>query len=231
MQLNRRKFAKSATLGAAVLVSADRATGEEAPAAVNRRNPIAVSTYSFWRFKEDSKLSIERYIDEAARIGFDAVEILHIQMESEDSGYLQRLKRRAFVNGLDLCGFSTHQGFVTPNAEKRQKNIDHTIHAIELAYQLGIPTMRVNTGRWGNEQRLRRTHGKSWNRTATSWLHRRRWFQMGHRFAWQVLARCRKVWGDHGIGEPLGSGINSRRRIANRRCDRLTLAEVYTRYW
>ena len=31
----------------------------------------------------------------------------------------------------------------------RQKNIDHTIHTIELAYALGIPTIRVNTGRWG----------------------------------------------------------------------------------
>jgi len=112
-------------------------------------NPIAVSTYSFWRFKEDSKLSIEQCIDEAARMGFDAVEILHIQMENEDDGYLQRLKQRAFLNGLSLCGLSTHQGFVSPDKEKRQQNIDHTIHVIELAYQLGIPTMRVNTGRWG----------------------------------------------------------------------------------
>jgi sugar phosphate isomerase/epimerase len=62
---------------------------------------------------------------------------------------LQRLKQRAFVNGLDLCGFSTHQDFVSPDAEDRQKNVDHTIGCIELAYALGIPTIRVNTGRWG----------------------------------------------------------------------------------
>jgi sugar phosphate isomerase/epimerase len=65
---------------------------------------------------------------------------------------LQRLKQRAFINGVSLCGFSTHQGFVSPDAEKRQKNIDHTIRVIELAYQLGIPTMRVNTGRWGTTE-------------------------------------------------------------------------------
>jgi sugar phosphate isomerase/epimerase len=56
------------------------------------------------------------------------------------------------VNGLALCGFSTHQGFLSPDAAKRQKNIDHTIHCIELAYQLGIPTMRVNTGSWGTSK-------------------------------------------------------------------------------
>jgi sugar phosphate isomerase/epimerase len=31
----------------------------------------------------------------------------------------------------------------------RKKNIDHTAGCIELAYKLGIPTVRVNTGRWG----------------------------------------------------------------------------------
>jgi len=115
----------------------------------HRPNRIAVSTYSFWRFKKDLKLPIEACIDEAAEMGFDGVEILHIQMEKESNDYLQNLKRRALVNGIDLCGMSTHQGFVSPDKAKRQKNIDHTIKCIELAYKLGIPIIRINTGRWG----------------------------------------------------------------------------------
>jgi sugar phosphate isomerase/epimerase len=125
------------------------ATDTGTPAPARRGNPIIVSTYSFWRFRDDSKLSIDECIDEAARMGFDGVEILHMQMESEEPGYLQRLKRHAFVNGISLSGFSTHQGFVSPDEEVRKKNIDHTIRTIELAYALGIPTIRVNTGRWG----------------------------------------------------------------------------------
>lgn len=85
-------------------------------------------------------------------MGFDGVELLHRQMQNEDKGYLQRLKRRAFVNGLDLCGFSTHQGFLSPDADFRRRNIDNTIHQIELTYDLGIPTMRVNTGTWGTSR-------------------------------------------------------------------------------
>jgi L-ribulose-5-phosphate 3-epimerase len=46
-------------------------------------------------------------------------------------------------------GFSTHQGFVSPDAEKRQENIYKTIRSIEKAAAMGIPTMRINTGRWG----------------------------------------------------------------------------------
>ena len=41
-----------------------------------------------------------------------------------------------------------HQGFVSPDST-RQDNIKKTIASIEQAYRLGIPTMRINTGRWG----------------------------------------------------------------------------------
>ena len=157
MKLNRRAFAGTA-LAAAVACRATKPTFADDPSSNAkttsnpRRIPIAVSTYSFWRFKDDSKLPIERCIDEAARIGFDAVEILHMQMEAEDNSYLQKLKQRAFLNGQSLCGLSTHQGFLSPDAAERKKNIDHTIHAIELSYALGIPTMRINTGRWGTSK-------------------------------------------------------------------------------
>jgi len=117
--------------------------------AARRGNPIAVSTYSFWRFKDNLKLPIETCIDEAARMGFDGVDILLMQMENEDNAYLQKLKRRALINGLDLCCMSTHQSFVSPDAAKRQENIDKTIEQIETAYRLGIPIIRINTGRWG----------------------------------------------------------------------------------
>jgi sugar phosphate isomerase/epimerase len=108
---------------------------------------IGVSTYSFWHFKGE-KPEIADCIDRAAAMGFDGVEILHQQMKSEANSYLQELKRRAFTQGLDLMGFSTHQGFVSPEQGVRQNNIDHTLKCIDLAYRLGIPTLRVNTGRW-----------------------------------------------------------------------------------
>jgi sugar phosphate isomerase/epimerase len=156
MDLNRRRFlagSGAALAGAAlasnpVALAADVANGAPAPAAGRRGNRIGISTYSFWRFRDDSKLSIEECIRQSGAMGFDAVEILHVQMDGEENGYLQRLKRAALLEGLDLCGFSIHQGFVYPDAERRQKNVEHTLDCIELAYKLGIPTMRVNTGRW-----------------------------------------------------------------------------------
>ncbi|MEN8788299.1 MAG: TIM barrel protein [Flavobacteriaceae bacterium] len=116
-------------------------------------NPLGVSTYSFWQFngpKEES--SIESCIEKAAAMGFDGIEFLLVQMASEENSYLQALKRRAYHAGLDIMGFSTHQGFVNPSLEYRNENIALTIHQIELAYSLGIPTMRINTGRWGTSK-------------------------------------------------------------------------------
>lgn len=146
----------SSSLGTGQTASPNR--GEEtapAPVATDRpRRPlrIGVSTYSFWQFRNEDLRDLELCIDRAADMGFDGVEILHRQMVREDNGYLQRLKRRAFCNGLDLIGFSTHQGFLSPDSRDRQQNVDHTIRCIEMAYALGIPTLRVNTGRWNTSR-------------------------------------------------------------------------------
>jgi sugar phosphate isomerase/epimerase len=151
MNTSRRDFLTAAGgLIAGAMAPGASEGAEQAEATI--RNPIAVSTYSFWQFRHADLRDIEKCLDLAAEWGFDGVEILHRQMENEENGYLQRLKRRAFVNGLALSGFSTHQGFLSPDEAVRQKNIDHTIHCIELAYSLGIPTMRVNTGTWGTSK-------------------------------------------------------------------------------
>ena len=117
-----------------------------APAAPPRIR-VAVSTYSYWHF-EPVKYPIEKVIDDAAAMGFDGVEILHRQMESETPAYVSGLRRAAFQRGLDLVMLSIHQDFVSPDAAERKKDIDHTVHCIQLASDLGIPAIRLNSGRW-----------------------------------------------------------------------------------
>jgi sugar phosphate isomerase/epimerase len=160
--------AASGVAGAAIMPShsAAETTVEAGAQAANsaRGNPIAVSTYSFWRFRDDAKISVEDCIDRAGEMGFDAVEILHMQMQDDESpARLRNLKRRAFLAGMSLCGFSTHQTFVSPDEAVRKKNVEHTTHCLQLANAMGIPTMRVNTGRWGtskNFDELMKNKGK-----------------------------------------------------------------------
>ncbi len=119
-----------------------------APAPTGKRIRLGVSSYSYWHFSKE-KYPIEKVIDHAAEVGFDGVEILHRQMQDESIQYMNALKRQAWDAGLDLIMLSIHQDFVDPSAEKRQEAIDHTKRCIDLAHQMGIPAIRLNTGRWG----------------------------------------------------------------------------------
>ena len=158
--INRRKFIQaSATLGIGTTVIGCNAQNDNpkknglSNSNKIKHNPIGVSTYSFWQFN-NKKTPIDYCIERASSMGFDGVELLLVQMKSEENAYLQALKKQAFHAGLDLMGFSTHQSFLKPDKLFREENIKLTKHQIELAYNLGIPTMRLNTGRWGTTKAI-----------------------------------------------------------------------------
>jgi len=159
--MDRRSFfaATTACCAGQILVSQDAEAAQKAECSSKSgariSNPIALSTYSLWRFRNQDFRDVHRCIDVASEFGFDGVELLLYQIEQStllSNSAMQEIKRHAFRLGLPLCAMSTHQGFVTPDKAKRQRNVDLTIGQIETCYQLGIPTMRVNTGRWGTSR-------------------------------------------------------------------------------
>lgn len=151
--MDRRAFlgAAGATAAAAVLPAHEAAAlaAQAAPGSRKGRVKLGISSYSYWHFRPaDKPYPIEQVIDHAADLGVEGVDILHRQMPSEDNAYLQKLKKHAFVNGIDLIALSIHQGFVFPDTAERKKNVEHTIKCMELCYAMGIPCLRLNTGRW-----------------------------------------------------------------------------------
>jgi sugar phosphate isomerase/epimerase len=108
---------------------------------------LGISTYSYWHFK-GPKYPIDKAIEHAAQLGFEGVELLHRQFESEDPSYLHNLKRLAYQRSIGLTTFSIHQDFVSPKPEERAEAVRHTRHCIDLAVELGCPAMRINSGRW-----------------------------------------------------------------------------------
>ena len=180
--MNRRTALKSMTaagVGAALsalskVAFADEASAEEKTESKPKYvNPIVVSSYSYW-VSEDAP-TMEQCIDWASEMGFEGLEILEKQMYLNPKAgkitssvipgggqmfqtyetnpeYLCNLKKYAFENGVSLCGYATHQSFLDPREDFREKNIKTTIAGIESAYALGIPVLRVNTGRWGTSK-------------------------------------------------------------------------------
>ena len=158
MKLNRRSFLTATGLAAAATVTAGRLSPIHAaePKPVRKPLKLGIASYSYWHFRTE-RVPIETVMDKAAVIGVEAVDILHRQMDIEERSpldaagraYLHKLKRHAFRNGLEICCLSTHQTFVTPKPEVLADNVAHTQKCIEIAYELGCPCIRINTGRWG----------------------------------------------------------------------------------
>ncbi|MEX2234960.1 MAG: sugar phosphate isomerase/epimerase family protein [Cyclobacteriaceae bacterium] len=144
---SRRSFFQKAIAGTAAtllvpeFIQAASSTVDASPV------KLSISSYSYWHFK-GPKFPIEKVIDEAARLGVAGIDILHRQMEGEDNAYLQKLKKHAFLNGIALTCLSIHQSFVSPDKDFLKKEIDHTKKCIELAAKMGIPCLRLNSGRW-----------------------------------------------------------------------------------
>jgi L-ribulose-5-phosphate 3-epimerase len=132
---------------------ATKATPVDAPMPKVR---LGISSYSFWHFRPP-KVTIEQVIDRTAALGIAGVDVLHRQMDVDEFGKLdeelhshcRKLKRHALLSGVSLICLSTHQSFLSPNPADRQKFINHTQKCIEMAYAMGIPCIRVNTGTWG----------------------------------------------------------------------------------
>ncbi len=151
--MNTRRQFLSTSAGAALALST-RAFAQ-APAAAKNPIKLGISSYSYWHFTPE-KTPIETVITKAAALGVEGVDILHRQMDCEELGpldatvhaYCQRLKRHAFRSGVDLICLSIHQDFVSPNPAERHKWVAHTEKCIELAYALGVPCIRLNSGRW-----------------------------------------------------------------------------------
>jgi len=160
---NRRHFIASGALAAAGIALHSGASGASggtgSPPLFPKRIKLAIASYSYWHFRTQ-KVPIETVMDKSAALGVEAVDILHRQMEIEEKApldasgraYLRRLKRHAFRNGLGICCLSTHQNFVTPDPAQLTANVEHTKKCIEIAFELGCPCIRINTGRWGTSK-------------------------------------------------------------------------------
>lgn len=159
MNLDRRSFLTRATLGAAGAAAAGVVSAPlSAQAAGVPKRPrikLGIATYSYWHFRT-AKVSVETVIDKAAALGVEGVDVLHRQMAisekdaltSEHRGYLRRLKRHAFRAGIDLICLSIHQDFVDPNPAYLAEQVAHTHKCLEIAQELGISCIRLNSGRW-----------------------------------------------------------------------------------
>lgn len=149
----RRSFLKLA--GATTLAAIAPPSMEAAAARKKPKVKLGIASYSYWHFRPP-KVTIHQVIEKAGALGVHGVDVLHRQMDipekepltAEHRAHLRDLKRHALRNGVGLICLSIHQNFVSPDRAYLQTQIEHTEKCIEIAYELGVPCLRLNSGRW-----------------------------------------------------------------------------------
>lgn len=152
MSATRRSFLATAGT-AAVTAALPRAVTAAAP---DRPRPrLAVASYSYWHFRTE-RVPIERVVERVAALDVPGVDVLHRQMDLPEKepltaahlAYLRKLKRHALLHGVSYVGLSIHQDFVDPRPDFINEQVEHTKKCLQIAYELGIPCLRLNSGRW-----------------------------------------------------------------------------------
>src|SRR5688500_14827121 len=104
MSLQRRAFLTRSVVACTAAASSSagvtQAADEPAAKPAQSRQRFGVSTYSFFKFGGSDNLPVDKCIELAADMGFDGVELLHVQMDGDSTAYLNGLKRKAFTLGL-----------------------------------------------------------------------------------------------------------------------------------
>jgi L-ribulose-5-phosphate 3-epimerase len=151
----RRSFVKTAAAATLASMAAPALPVSAATPVSKPKVKLGIASYSYWHFR-DPKVTIEQVIEKAGALGVSGVDILHRQMDIPERepltdahrSHLRKLKRHAMRHGVSLIGLSIHQDFVDPDREYLKKEIAHTEKCIEIAYELGVPCLRLNSGRW-----------------------------------------------------------------------------------
>jgi sugar phosphate isomerase/epimerase len=158
MHPSRRGFLK--TVGAAAAVAA-------LPRGVIAIDPIArehgphmklsLAAYSFRKYLTDYRrrgagtaagaMTLDDFVDLCAEYGLDGTEITSYYVPDPlPPGYLHRLRRRAFLQGLTVSGTAIGNTFTHPPGPERDREIDYTRQWIDRAVDMGAPVIRIFAG-------------------------------------------------------------------------------------
>lgn len=147
----RRAFLQAAALVPAVPLARAMAATKD-PAGPRRAHiKLSCNFYSFNAPLRSGEMSLEQVIDFCAELGFDAVDPTGYYFPGHPApppdAYLHAVKRRAFLNGLDISGTGVRNDFTVPDGAKREADVAHVKRWVEVAAKLGAPVLRVFDGR------------------------------------------------------------------------------------
>jgi sugar phosphate isomerase/epimerase len=115
------------------------------------RIKISLNAYSFNEELRAGRMSLDDLLTYCAHLDFDAVDLTAYYFpgypELPDNEYLNHIKKKAFLLGLDVSGSGVKNDFTDPDSTKRQQDITLIKNWTDVAVRLGAPVLRVFAGR------------------------------------------------------------------------------------
>jgi sugar phosphate isomerase/epimerase len=138
---------------------------------------LSCCAYSYRDLLTKGKMTLEGFLDTAAELGLDGVELTSYYFPEQTPEYLRRIRREVFVRGLDVSGTAVGGNFSNADPEKRRQQIAQVKDWIVKSELLGSTVLRVFAG--GVPEGVERTTVEGWVRDG--------------------LAECAEVGKAHGV--------------------------------
>jgi sugar phosphate isomerase/epimerase len=113
------------------------------------RLKVGCAAYSFRTYLDlkKPKMTLEEFITHCAEWGADGVELTEYYFPKPvTQAYLLRVKRLAVASGLAITGTPIGNRFTLPPGEARESQITSVRRWIDVAADLGAPTVRIFAG-------------------------------------------------------------------------------------
>jgi sugar phosphate isomerase/epimerase len=160
----RRQFLHAAlATGAGAALATDRAVAIDPIRRIGGAHlRLSLAAYSYRRYldlQRQPTMTLDDFIDLAAGLPLDAVELTGYYFRETSSAYLARLKGRCTRLGLDVSGTAIRNDFCVADPARLRREIEHVNRWVEHTSRLGGKTMRIfagNVPRGEQEEAVRR---------------------------------------------------------------------------
>jgi len=123
---------------------------ENIQAGLSHKLKLSLNLYSFNTLLKSGKVDLFDMLDFCAEHNFDAIDPTGYYFpgypDVPSDTFINRFKKRAFLLGLDISGTGVRNDFVTPDAKRRQADVELIKKWIAVANKLGIPNLRIFPG-------------------------------------------------------------------------------------
>ncbi len=112
---------------------------------------LSCCAYSFNKFlprgKKAGKMTMEDFVDLCAKLNLEGTELTSYYFPpNADTAYFRRIRRRAFLNGLEVSGTAVGNTFTLPPGKVRNEKVASVKHWIDRATEFAAPTIRIFAG-------------------------------------------------------------------------------------